>query len=356
MQSDDVVWTIINQRFCSFKAKTRTQTFCRNQYNVTGLCNRTSCPLANSQYATIEEKEGRLYLCMKTVERAHLPNQLWERLEYWPEIVKHKCKQRLTKMTQYLIRKRRLRLKPQPTLERVEVREARREAKAEKAALLDRSIERELLARLKQGTYGDIYNFPMAEYESALDAEEAEAEAEKQRRAAEAKRLPPHARPPPLHPPPPSPVGARPEGEGEGEEGDFVAMEEEDEEEYEYEEEGWSDGAIEEGEEGEEGDSGEGGSDSEGAPRPASPLPLGSLPPRDGESESEDGEPPSEDDDGRPPTPAARPAAPKRLAPERRAVAGSSGAQSKRRRGRREIEYEEERAPLTMQTAAMHDW
>eukprot|EP00316_Scyphosphaera_apsteinii_P022172 CAMPEP_0119335184 /NCGR_PEP_ID=MMETSP1333-20130426/88926_1 /TAXON_ID=418940 /ORGANISM="Scyphosphaera apsteinii, Strain RCC1455" /LENGTH=155 /DNA_ID=CAMNT_0007345665 /DNA_START=376 /DNA_END=843 /DNA_ORIENTATION=- len=84
-------------------------------------------------------------------------------------------------MTQYLIRKRRLRLKPQPTLERVhkkvEVREKRREAKAEKAALLDRSIQRELLARLKQGTYGDIYNFPMKEYESALDEEQAQAEA-----------------------------------------------------------------------------------------------------------------------------------------------------------------------------------
>ena len=106
-----------------------------------------------------------------------------EELEHWPQIVVHKCKQRLTKMSQYLMRARRLRLKPKPALERVhkkvEMREARREAKAEKAAQLDKAIEKELLARLKQGTYGGIYNFPMREYESALDqAELAEAEAD----------------------------------------------------------------------------------------------------------------------------------------------------------------------------------
>ncbi|KAL6505449.1 ribosome biosynthesis protein [Orobanche hederae] len=81
MQQDEVIWQVIRHNHCSFMAKIESGLFCRNPYNVTGICNQSSCPLANSRYATIREHDGVFYLYMKTIERAHMPNRLWERVK-----------------------------------------------------------------------------------------------------------------------------------------------------------------------------------------------------------------------------------------------------------------------------------
>jgi protein MAK16 len=192
MASDEIVWSIINQQFCSFKLKlpgnasdTQKSTksnFCRNEHNVTGLCNRQSCPLANSRYATIraDPNTGRLYLFIKEAERAHMPKKWWEkirlssnytkalqqvdeRLIYWPKFLTHKCKQRLTRLTQVRVRAQRLAKEEERLGERmvsrmapkVAARERVRERKAEAAAKIERAIERELVERLRSGAYGD---------------------------------------------------------------------------------------------------------------------------------------------------------------------------------------------------------
>ena len=202
MQHDDMIWQIINNQFCSYKttigsAKSDKQHFCRHPHSVTGLCNRTACPLANSKYATVREDAGRVSLYLKTVERAHSPKNLWEKitlsrnytkalqqidehLAFFPKPLIHRNKQRLTKIHQYLIRMRKIKLKELAGKKarvvgvnrKVEQREGRREKKALVAAKVEANIEKELVERLARGTYGDIYNFPEVPYQKALEEAE----------------------------------------------------------------------------------------------------------------------------------------------------------------------------------------
>ncbi len=114
---------------------------------------------------------------MKTAERAHTPNRLWERIRlsrnyktalkqiddhllYWNKFMIHKCKQRLTRLTEIMIMERRMALTEQerhyvPVKHKIINRERARERKALAAAKIEKSIEKELMERLKSGAYGD---------------------------------------------------------------------------------------------------------------------------------------------------------------------------------------------------------
>ncbi len=181
--SDDLIWDIINHGFCATKIKTKVgQTFDRDPYNVTGLFTRQSCPLANSKYATVREygDKGRLYLCIKTPERAHTPAKMWQRIRlsnnyskalkqidehlmYWNKFFLHRCKQRYVKLSQIkLVERRQLKLQMNGEQKRlvgiapkVKRREMNRERKALVAAKIEESISKELLNRLKSGAYSN---------------------------------------------------------------------------------------------------------------------------------------------------------------------------------------------------------
>ena len=146
---------------------------------MTGLCNRNSCPLSNSRYATVYENKGVCYLKIKTPERAHTPKLLWEsikldpsynkaleqiekEIEFFPKFLKHKCKQRFTRLRQVLVKSRKMKLEGseeyQIVSRKAEKREKRRLVKAEKSAVIESHIAQELLKNLKEGKYDDIYN------------------------------------------------------------------------------------------------------------------------------------------------------------------------------------------------------
>jgi len=203
MNHDDTIWSTIGHGFCSFKVKTHEDRdlFCRNPYNLTGLCSRHTCPLANQTYATVIEHEDELYLYIKTAERAHLPRRQWEKvklnvsfpvalqqideeLQWWDRRVVNRVKARTLRLKQYLLRKKKMLLEPQQEVvgveRRKEIKLYKREEKAEAAARIELEIEKELLDRLRRGTYDSVLNLNQEAFDKLLDEEEDKAERERQ--------------------------------------------------------------------------------------------------------------------------------------------------------------------------------
>ena len=169
-----------------------TNTFCSDPNNVTGLCNRNSCPLANSRYSTVYEEKGVCYLKMKTAERAHTPKDLWENvklnpsynkaleqidteLQYWPKFLVHKCKQRFTRLRQILVKRRKMKLEGSAEYRivshKAERREKSRLKKIEKSAMLENHVRNGLLQNKKNKKYDEIYNLNQKEFEKELENE-----------------------------------------------------------------------------------------------------------------------------------------------------------------------------------------
>ncbi|KAE8796310.1 protein MAK16 [Hordeum vulgare] len=79
-------------------------------------------------------------------------------------------------MTQYRIRMRKLQLKVREKIMTVPRKKTQRDLqrleKAEKAAQLEKSIESELIERLRKGVYGGvIHNVPFSQFDTILDME-----------------------------------------------------------------------------------------------------------------------------------------------------------------------------------------
>ncbi|KAG9393941.1 Mak16 protein [Carpediemonas membranifera] len=193
--SDEVIWNVLKHSFCSHMVKTKKQTLCRYRYNVSGVCDRKSCTLANAEYATILEEKGKLILFVKAAERAYNPADMWEQTELSTDL--EEAKQQITteaghldqyiidnlhnrfeRLTAMLKRMKSLKNKVQPKLvainKKVERRERTRQAKALVAAKIEGGIKSELLARLKEGSaYNDIYNFHKEAYADEEEEEDA---------------------------------------------------------------------------------------------------------------------------------------------------------------------------------------
>ena len=175
---NESIWKIIgNKGFCSFKFYSKSQKFCKNKFNISGLCSKQSCPLVNTKYATILEKNGEIYLYVKDTLNSQYPDRLWKKfilsrnflkslqeldffLSLWPKFFVYKTKQKLAKLHQILIRKKLDTIKKNTLISTKKeelVFDKTQEAKIMSKIKFENLIENELLHRLNLGIYGNLY-------------------------------------------------------------------------------------------------------------------------------------------------------------------------------------------------------
>lgn len=174
---NDLIWSIIGKKgFCSYKFKSVKQNFCASEFNVTGLCSKQSCPLSNSNYATVIEKNGEIYLYVRDKANSRYPDKLWKRfllsrnfikslqeldliLNLWPKFLVHKTKQKLTKLRQKLLREKLNELKRNSVLisKKKNLTYKLKESKLISKIKFESLVEKELLHRFNLGIYGKLY-------------------------------------------------------------------------------------------------------------------------------------------------------------------------------------------------------
>ena len=176
---DEITWNIIGRKgFCSFKYFSKNQYFCKNDLNITGFCSKQSCPLSNSKYATVIEKNGEIYLYIKDRLDLRFPDKLWKKfilsrnfmkslqeldliLNFWPKFFVHKTKYKLTKLHQILIRRKINNIRNKYIFtgkKKKKILNKIQESKIIENIKFENLIEKELLYRFNLGMYGNLYS------------------------------------------------------------------------------------------------------------------------------------------------------------------------------------------------------
>lgn len=164
------IWNAIgNKKHCSFNLHTKHEVLCKNKYNLTGICNEYSCPLANTEYATVILDGNKILLCIKSDNKWTETELSYDYLEALKTIdfllsgfdkdTIDKCKNRLTKHFECLERWIELEKNPDTKLivnkKKMNRREKIRALKALHTINFEKDIGDELMERLKSGIYGD---------------------------------------------------------------------------------------------------------------------------------------------------------------------------------------------------------